>query len=66
MAADKKWSADDYLDVQNRYEPQIRELEKKRTEAVELDANLGMHVKDAADVLRNLAKYYEKGGLKAK
>jgi hypothetical protein len=52
--------------VKNRYEPQIRALEKKQAEAVELDSNLGTHVKDAADVLRNLAKYYEKGGLKAR
>lgn len=66
LMLDGELSATDYREVKNRYEPIIGEMERKKRELSQVDTKLMEYVKGAADVLRNLSRYYDKATLAVK
>lgn len=66
LMLDGELSATDYREVKSRYEPAIEQLERKKLGISQVDANLMEYVRETADLLRNLPKYYEQSSLSVK
>lgn len=66
LMLDGELSATDYREMKGRYEPAIEQLERKKRELSQIGSNLMDYVKGAADLLRNLPRYYQSSSLPVK
>ncbi|TDW97146.1 recombinase family protein [Dinghuibacter silviterrae] len=66
LLLDGELSAAEYKEIKSQYEPEIAQLERKRQDIEQMDANLLEYVKGTADLLRNLLRYYNNATLPVK